>query len=370
MVGVRPCRGLGAQAAGQGASASEGVEVEVEVAGPGAAAATGGGPGPGPGAVAGGASGGGSRLLLRCGYLVAADGAHSGVRGMLGGALQVRGHRAGGHAVASGPWAPALGTAGTSSSTDFHTSPCGPAHSDCLQYDPSPALSHALALTWRCISPWLTTPLQPCFFLPTAVPPFPSPQPVSGLQAQHLINVHFRSAALSRLAAARPAMLYFVFNPSVVAVLVAHDIGRGEFVAQVGDKGQVEGRVGEKGSVARGDDHDAAGACGAWWGWLTWWAWGRTAWHAKELKSRGGAQHAVPPRPWVSVSLVLVLNEAAARTLTPARAPRRSPTSPRCSPPPTSPLSTWWGCCGRRRWAPKPSRWGGEGGARWWHGVR
>lgn len=57
---------------------------------------------------------------------------------------------------------------------------------------------------------------------------------MSGLQPQHLLNVHFRSAALSRLAAARPAMLYFVFNASVVAVLVAHDIGRGEFVAQVG----------------------------------------------------------------------------------------------------------------------------------------
>lgn len=98
LVGVRPCRGVGAQAAGQGAPGSEGVEVEAEVAGPGATAAAGGGAGPGqgqgPGAGAGGA-GGGSRLLLRCSYLVAADGAHSGVRGMLGGALQVRGRAVG-----------------------------------------------------------------------------------------------------------------------------------------------------------------------------------------------------------------------------------------------------------------------------------
>lgn len=51
---------------------------------------------------------------------------------------------------------------------------------------------------------------------------------------QHLLNAHFTSTALANIAARRPAMLYFVFNPEVVAVVVAHDISRGEFVAQVG----------------------------------------------------------------------------------------------------------------------------------------
>ncbi|KAI8463562.1 MAG: hypothetical protein J3K34DRAFT_526882, partial [Monoraphidium minutum] len=52
---------------------------------------------------------------------------------------------------------------------------------------------------------------------------------------QRLINVHFRSPALAaRLATAgREAMLYFVFNPQVVAVVVAHDLRAGEFVAQI-----------------------------------------------------------------------------------------------------------------------------------------
>jgi hypothetical protein len=31
----------------------------------------------------------------------------------------------------------------------------------------------------------------------------------------------------------RPAMLYFVFNAGVIAVLVAHDLTQGTFVAQV-----------------------------------------------------------------------------------------------------------------------------------------
>lgn len=53
---------------------------------------------------------------------------------------------------------------------------------------------------------------------------------------QHLISVHFSWPALGQalLAAGREGMLYFVFNSSVVAVLVAHDLGAGEFVAQVG----------------------------------------------------------------------------------------------------------------------------------------
>jgi len=71
--------------------------------------------------------------------------------------------------------------------------------------------------------------------------------PLAGRPAlQHLLNIHFRApAAAARLlagaggvggagerAAPRPAMLYFVFNRDVVAVLVAHDLRAGEFVAQ------------------------------------------------------------------------------------------------------------------------------------------
>lgn len=51
---------------------------------------------------------------------------------------------------------------------------------------------------------------------------------------QHLINIHFFSPRLGQLAASKPAMLYFVFNAQVIAVLVAHTIREGEFVAQVG----------------------------------------------------------------------------------------------------------------------------------------
>ena len=52
---------------------------------------------------------------------------------------------------------------------------------------------------------------------------------------QHLVNVHFTSASLAaRLRRDdRAAMLYFVFNPAVVAVVVAHDLRNGEFVAQI-----------------------------------------------------------------------------------------------------------------------------------------
>ena len=60
--------------------------------------------------------------------------------------------------------------------------------------------------------------------------------PMTGTPAmQHLVNVHFTSKTLaSRLRTeGRAAMLYFVFNPDVVAVVVAHDLRTGEFVAQV-----------------------------------------------------------------------------------------------------------------------------------------
>ena len=52
---------------------------------------------------------------------------------------------------------------------------------------------------------------------------------------QHLVNVHFTSRTLAaRLRRDdRAAMLYFVFNPDVVAVVVAHDLRNGEFVAQI-----------------------------------------------------------------------------------------------------------------------------------------
>ncbi|KAF6263709.1 FAD binding domain-containing protein [Scenedesmus sp. NREL 46B-D3] len=52
---------------------------------------------------------------------------------------------------------------------------------------------------------------------------------------QHLMSIHFSCAALGRslLQQQRPAMLYFVFNRQLVAVVVAHDLERGEFVAQV-----------------------------------------------------------------------------------------------------------------------------------------
>jgi hypothetical protein len=52
---------------------------------------------------------------------------------------------------------------------------------------------------------------------------------------QHLISIHFSWPALGTalLRAGRGAMLYFVFNRAVVAVLVAHDLQAGEFVAQV-----------------------------------------------------------------------------------------------------------------------------------------
>ena len=49
---------------------------------------------------------------------------------------------------------------------------------------------------------------------------------------QHLVNIHFMAPSLKSRLRGREAMLYFVFNPSVIAVLVAHDISSGEFVAQ------------------------------------------------------------------------------------------------------------------------------------------
>ena len=50
---------------------------------------------------------------------------------------------------------------------------------------------------------------------------------------QHLLNIHFYAPSLWEHVRERPAMLYFVFSADVIAVLVAHDLHRGEMVAQV-----------------------------------------------------------------------------------------------------------------------------------------
>ena len=50
---------------------------------------------------------------------------------------------------------------------------------------------------------------------------------------ESFISIHFECAALSTSMRARGAMLYFVFNPHVIACVVAHDIDRGSWVAQV-----------------------------------------------------------------------------------------------------------------------------------------
>lgn len=54
-------------------------------------------------------------------------------------------------------------------------------------------------------------------------------------EIQNLVNVHFRSKSLgtTMLRNGRPGMLYFVFNTQVIAVIVAHDLESGDFVAQV-----------------------------------------------------------------------------------------------------------------------------------------
>ncbi|CAK4068103.1 unnamed protein product [Aphanomyces euteiches] len=50
---------------------------------------------------------------------------------------------------------------------------------------------------------------------------------------QSLVNVHFTSHELSNHARKAPAMLYFVFNPQVIGVLIAHDLAAGEWVFQI-----------------------------------------------------------------------------------------------------------------------------------------
>ncbi|ONL97326.1 2,4-dichlorophenol 6-monooxygenase isoform X6 [Zea mays] len=51
---------------------------------------------------------------------------------------------------------------------------------------------------------------------------------------QKLVSVHFLSRDLGRyLSSQRPGMLFFIFNPGAIGVLVAHDLENGEFVLQV-----------------------------------------------------------------------------------------------------------------------------------------
>ncbi|ETV92352.1 hypothetical protein H310_13252 [Aphanomyces invadans] len=50
---------------------------------------------------------------------------------------------------------------------------------------------------------------------------------------QSLINVHFTSHELAAHARTSPAMLYFIFNPKVIGVLIAHDLAKGEWVFQI-----------------------------------------------------------------------------------------------------------------------------------------
>lgn len=51
---------------------------------------------------------------------------------------------------------------------------------------------------------------------------------------QKLVSVHFLSRDLGRyLSNQRPGMLFFIFNPGAIGVLVAHDLENGEFVLQV-----------------------------------------------------------------------------------------------------------------------------------------
>lgn len=51
---------------------------------------------------------------------------------------------------------------------------------------------------------------------------------------QKLVSVHFLSEELGKyLMYEKPGMLFFIFNPGAIGVLVAHDLKQGEFVLQV-----------------------------------------------------------------------------------------------------------------------------------------
>ena len=50
---------------------------------------------------------------------------------------------------------------------------------------------------------------------------------------ERFASIHFSSKDLWPLMLGRGAMLYFVFNPRMIACVVAHDVEAGEWVAQV-----------------------------------------------------------------------------------------------------------------------------------------
>ena len=51
----------------------------------------------------------------------------------------------------------------------------------------------------------------------------------------HFVNIYFQSKDIGELMITNKntAMLYFLYNPDLVSVLVCHDIPKGEFVLQV-----------------------------------------------------------------------------------------------------------------------------------------
>lgn len=52
-------------------------------------------------------------------------------------------------------------------------------------------------------------------------------------EIESLLSVHFKCEGLHEKLKGRQAMLYFVFNQEVIMVVVAHDMKKGEFVAQI-----------------------------------------------------------------------------------------------------------------------------------------
>lgn len=61
---------------------------------------------------------------------------------------------------------------------------------------------------------------------------------------QKLVSIHFLSRDLGQhLLCERPGMLFFIFNPEAIGVLVAHDLNKGEFVLQVLQSMLTEGSI-------------------------------------------------------------------------------------------------------------------------------
>lgn len=56
---------------------------------------------------------------------------------------------------------------------------------------------------------------------------------VSSGVLQSFLNIHFFSKQLGKIAKKNPAMIYFVYNPDAVVVIVMHNPDEGEFVMQV-----------------------------------------------------------------------------------------------------------------------------------------